>query len=100
MHTNKVNITDVYKRQYINCQQLIKHDDTVTEVLRFETEQCEDTNAIEGVGSLNTITSPNFVIFHDKLALTHVLNKQLQHEEGTLGGASQIIKSTINQLKD
>ena len=48
--------------RYINYQQLIKHYDTVTEALCFETEQCEDTGAIEPIGIWNTIASPSFVV--------------------------------------
>lgn len=42
----------------------------------------------------------NLFIFRDNLTLTHVLSKQLQNEEITLGGASNVIQGTIKTLKD
>lgn len=90
--------------RYQNCEQLIKNFDIVTEALSFEFDQCEDTDSIEALGILKTITSPGFVvnlfIFHEVLTLTHVLSKQLQKEDATLGGASNVIKATIASLKE
>lgn len=90
--------------RYTNCEQLIKNYDAVSDALQYEIDKCEDTNSIEAVGILSTIQSPRFVVnlfvFHDILSLTHVLSKTLQHEECTLGGASQIIRSTLEALKE
>lgn len=88
----------------INCEQLINNNyDAVTDALQYKMDKCEDTNAIEAVGILSTIQSPRFVVnlfvFHDILSLTHVLSKNLQNEECTLGGASHIIRSTLEALQ-
>lgn len=93
-----------WKSRYTNCEMLINNYDAVTDALQYEIDKCEDTNAIEAVGILSIIQSPRFVVnlfvFHDILSLTHVLSKNLQHEECTLGGASQIIRSTLEALQE
>lgn len=90
--------------RYSNCERLITNFDVVRDALRLEIDECENTNAIEGVGILSTISRADFIVnlfvFGDMLTLTHVLSKQLQSEDVTLGGASQLIESTIKTVKD
>ncbi|KAG8279083.1 hypothetical protein J6590_008101 [Homalodisca vitripennis] len=63
-------------------------------------------DAVEAVWILYAITKGKFVanlfVLHQLFTLTHNLSQQLQHCEGTLGGASRVIKvmSTIGARKD
>lgn len=58
--------------RYQNCEQLIKHLDVITEALKFETDQCENIDAIKAVGILITKGSfvVNLFVFHQMLTLT------------------------------